>query len=87
MCLSHPIDEFQDRAALISHSQIAIRQSKFRRAVYRGRSNASGQVTDLGTLILDHFGGPDTIVENDYSLISPVCQQRRNSAARTISTP
>jgi alpha-tubulin suppressor-like RCC1 family protein len=29
-------------------------------AVYRGRSNASGQVTDLATFILDQFGGPDT---------------------------
>ena len=29
-------------------------------AVYHGRSNASGAVTDLGTLILDQFGGPDT---------------------------
>jgi hypothetical protein len=31
-----------------------------RSAEYQGRTNASGQVTDLGTIILDQFGGPDT---------------------------
>jgi hypothetical protein len=28
-------------------------------AVYHGRSNASGSITDIGSIILDQFGGPD----------------------------
>jgi hypothetical protein len=28
-------------------------------AVYRGQSSASGRITDIGTIILDQFGGPD----------------------------
>lgn len=34
------------------------RRADNRWAVYRGRSNGSGAVTDLGPLILDPFGGP-----------------------------
>lgn len=44
----------------VDYTLTLYRPADNRWAVYRGRSNASGQVTDLGTLILDQFGGPDT---------------------------
>ncbi len=44
----------------VDYTLTLYRPADNRWAVYRGRSNASGQVTDLGTLILDQFGGPDS---------------------------